>query len=90
MCAGPGRLTAVLLLSRSVDQELHAVMTGDDVTIVQNLLARQRSAAVYMTGQFDPQTAQATRVFQEANKLPVTGAVDAATASGICGQQCKL
>ncbi len=58
------------------------VLTGSDVIIVQNLIARQKGVIVSMTQQYDPQTAQAVKIFQQSHKLPVTGDVDPSTASG--------
>lgn len=59
------------------------MMNGTDVIVLQNLIARQKGVFVAQTQYYDPQTAQAVRVFQEHSKLPVTGNVDADTAAAV-------
>lgn len=59
-------------------------LTGSDVYILQNLLARNGGhAALPVTSAFDPATGAALAAFQSAHGLPATGALDAATAAAV-------
>lgn len=61
------------------------VMTGNDVLIAQTLL--KRDAAVdpnfVASGSFSTESGKATSDFQAANKLPVTGVLDSASAQAL-------
>lgn len=56
-------------------------LSGSDVVISQNLLIRDSAVeSLELTGLYDEETAKATKNFQNAHNLPVTGVLDASTA----------
>lgn len=65
-------------------RELAEGMEGSDVTILQTLLQRDHfSSHLVVTGKFDAATKQAVSTFQSHNNLPVSGAVNATTATAV-------
>ncbi|MDQ1710720.1 MAG: hypothetical protein QOE45_170 [Frankiaceae bacterium] len=62
-----------------VPRTLRSGMSGSDVLDAQRRLAAQHYDVGAVNGSFGFDTVHATAAFQKANRLPVTGAVDAAT-----------
>lgn len=59
------------------------MMTGDDVTILQTLLKRDKAvdSSLVVNGIFGLETDAASKAFQEANSLKSTGVIDEASAA---------
>ena len=59
------------------------VLTGNDITILQTLLNREKAVGGVLTvnGKFDVETEAASKAFQDANSLKSTGVIDSSSAS---------
>lgn len=64
-------------------RELRNGMSGKDVIIAQNFLARTPMVSLQVTGAFDSATENAVYAFQNTYSLPQTGVIDDATAAAL-------
>eukprot|EP01113_Clastostelium_recurvatum_P036519 TRINITY_DN5217_c0_g1_i1.p1 TRINITY_DN5217_c0_g1~~TRINITY_DN5217_c0_g1_i1.p1 ORF type:complete len:290 (+),score=74.97 TRINITY_DN5217_c0_g1_i1:25-870(+) len=63
-------------------------LTGDDVTVLQALLARTQ--ALKQTGAYDAQTAAAVSAFQKANRITPSGNLDDATSDALISSNANM
>jgi len=77
--AHPGDASMPCPFKRVLKYQSNSPMSGNDVLVVQTLVARTPSIKVAITGTYDQSTAAAVALYQKIHSLPSTGVFDAST-----------